>query len=51
LLRYRHEVKEEHPIAEVRDVLKLKWDLFVPFVSLAVRLNSLEFKEYDNLMR
>ncbi len=34
LLRYRADVKAEHPIAEVANVLKLKWDLFVPFVAL-----------------
>ena len=34
LLRYRLDVKTEHPISEVAGVLKKKWDLFVPFVAL-----------------
>jgi type I restriction enzyme M protein len=38
LLEYRRALKAEHPFAEVRDVLKMKWDLFVPFVALGLHL-------------
>lgn len=34
LLEYRRRVKAEHPFPEVRDVLKMKWDIFMPFVAL-----------------
>ena len=40
LLRYRLDVKTEHPIPEVAGVLKKKWDLFVPFVALGWYLLS-----------
>ena len=35
MLPYRRDIKENHPIPEVQDVLEKKWDLFVPFVALA----------------
>jgi type I restriction-modification system DNA methylase subunit len=38
LLEYRRALKAEHPFAEVRDVLKMKWDMFVPFVALGWHL-------------
>jgi hypothetical protein len=38
LLDYRREIKDEHPIPEVQEVLERKWDLFVPFVALAHHL-------------
>ena len=38
LLTYRNEIKTEHPLESIRELLEMKWDLFVPFVGLAVYL-------------
>ncbi len=38
LLEYREEIKNDHPIESVRNLLEMKWDLFVPFVALGVFL-------------
>ncbi len=40
LLNYRSNIKLQHPFLEVREVLKKKWDLFVPFVALGWSLLS-----------
>ncbi|MEX2536354.1 MAG: N-6 DNA methylase [Trueperaceae bacterium] len=35
LQQYRNAIKNEHPIQEVRDTLKRRWDLFIPFIAFA----------------